>query len=163
MKQFIDEVKHTLQTSKNPIDMQAAMPMLMGGMNFVHKHDPALLESWKEMWEHRECKNFITEKEAMEAVAQLINVSGESAPKWKPNALFEELKQLNVPEMEYGVFNKWAIFYTMNWLYSDYSEELSAAVGGDATALATLIYKMSVKKLKDPDKKRWIREHLHLS
>lgn len=151
-----------LEDKKELDYMQGAKRALMHLGSALMKSNPETVAEAIELWDSSSVHNFLTESEAIAAAQRLINASGERAPKWDPATLFGAIEQLNVEKDIEPYFNKWALFFTMNWLYSDYSEELAEAVDKDKTKFVTLIYKMAVKKLQDPDYQEWIREYLEL-
>lgn len=153
--------RNKLHTTKDQSHMDGAEKYMNKLTHYVMATKTEIVEEALEIWNAEHINNYLTQSEALNGVANLINTTGESSPKWKPAVLFDALKSLSVPASKDGLFNEWAMFYTMNWLYSDYAMELQEVVK-DPTQFAALIYKMSLSKLNDPDKPKWVRKHLKL-
>ena len=115
---------------------------------------------WLEKLEPTEWNNYLSREEANEIVSGFINQDGTRGAHWS----FETVKQLiekngwDISDEPY--FNCYALWVTMNMLYSDHSISLSEYIGEDE--LLKFIYKMSVEKLKDRDRERFIRRYFNL-
>lgn len=101
--------------------------------------------------------NFLTYKESENAVQRLRNHDGSERRKWDAPKLFSVLKDNNLPAEQEGYFNKWALYYTMNLVSSDQCENLSKWSGGDEKIYLSMCYDMSVAKLTDIDKPKFVR------
>ena len=104
-----------------------------------------------------EYKNFLTEKEAKELVSKLENYDKTNYPKW-PNStqVFDAVKSIGGEVEDKGHYNKWALFFAMNMIHSDYGGVLSSMSSG--TDYAKLCYKMAIAWLHDPDRDSSIRK-----
>ena len=102
-------------------------------------------------------KEFLTEKEAKDLVTKLENYDKTNYPKWpNPNQVFDAVKSIGGEYEEPKKYNKWALFFAMNMIHSDYGGVLSTmAQGAD---YAKLCYKMAVAWLTDPDREHSIRQ-----
>lgn len=115
---------------------------------------------WLEKLEPTEWNNYLSREEANEIVSGFINQDGTRGAHWS----FETAKQViekngwDISDEPY--FNCYALWVTMNMLYSDHSISLSEYIGEDE--LLKFIYKMSVEKLKDRDRERFIRRYFNL-
>lgn len=153
--------RQKLHTTKDQSHMDGAEKYMNKLTHYLLSVKPEIVEEGLEIWNAEHINNYLTQSEALEGVSELINTTGEASPKWKPQVLFETLKDASAPISQDSIFNEWALFYTMNWIYSDYAKELMEVVK-DSNDLAILIYKMSLSKLNDPDNIKWVRKHLKL-
>ncbi len=152
--------REKLHTTKDQSHMIGAENYMNKLTHYVIGVKPEIVEEGIEIWEASHVNNYLTEKEAMDAASKLINTTGEKAPKWSSNVLFDAVRSLGAPLENEGVFNKWALFYTMNWLYSDYAKTSMKYI--DSANIPLYFYECAVEKLTDPDCTRWIRSYLKL-
>lgn len=84
----------------------------------------------------------LTEKEAKEYVAEMLNEDGTRGGHWTPDDVFQASKQKGI-DFEEGHFNKWDLYYIVNMIYSDHYRTTK----GDAN----LIFDMALETLNDKD------------
>lgn len=115
--------------------------------------------------------NYATSAEAQEVAVHFINddraLTGAMEPSkgahWKPDELKAFLMSRNLPLDEKPYYNWWALWLTVNMIYSDYVEVIAELAGSkENEKVATACWKMAVKKLKDPDRPAFIREYFEL-
>lgn len=118
-----------------------------------------------------EFNNYVTAAEAQEVASHFINddkaLTGAMEPSrgahWKPEELKAFLVSRTIPLDEKPYYNWWALWLTVNMIYSDYAEVIAELAGSkENEKVATACWKMAVKKLKDPDRPAFIREYFEL-
>jgi hypothetical protein len=118
-----------------------------------------------------EYNNYVTPEEAMAVASKFVNddtkISGATTPSkgahWPTDVLKSFLSSRNIPLEEKPYYNWPALWLTVNMIYSDYADTLSELLGTkDNERLATAVYKMAVKKLKDLDRPSFIRSYFGL-
>lgn len=117
-----------------------------------------------------EFNNYVTAAEAQEVASHFINddkaltgaMEFSKGAHWKPDELKAFLMSRTLPLDEKPYYNWWALWLTVNMIYSDFAENIAELAGKDNEKVATAAYKMAVKKLKDPDRHAFIREYFEL-
>lgn len=139
--------------------------------NQVAEAHPEIAESVLELLAMIEYYNFVTPDEATAIAAKFINddmsISGTSEPSKGPHWPMETLKSLltqkGLPLDDKPYYNWPALWLTINMEYSDYAEGFKDLTGSkDNDRLATASYTFAVKKLKDRDRKCFIRQYFGL-
>lgn len=132
---------------------------------------PDLAFSTIEMLSAVEFHNFVTMAEAQETAATFINddkvVTGRAensrGAHWRPDEVKAVLSPRGIALEESPFYNWWALWLTVNMMYSDYADTLAELIGSkDQERLAVACYKMAIRHLKDPDRPHFIREYFHL-
>lgn len=128
----------------------------------VNEH-PDVAGEWLEMLRPISYNNYLSRAEADEIVSGLINIDGSPAPKW-PYAKWEEMMNaagLQLEEKPY--YNKCALWVTMNMLFSDFAEAIAETMRHlPDRELPGLYHRLALAKLKDPDRKHFIRHYFNL-
>lgn len=115
--------------------------------------------------------NFVTMNEALSVASKFINddthLSGASEPTkgahWSMDTLKSFLASKELPLEEMPYYNYPAMWLTVNMIYSDFADALVKITGSkDNEQIATSVYMLAVKKLKDRDRPSFIREYFHL-
>lgn len=165
--ELYDEMKGSKDVSK----------MMLFGTAFTRMFDkvavshPDLAAMTLDFLSAMEYNNFVTQIEAMDVASHFVNddtrVSGASEPSkgahWSMTTLKEFLTQKGLPLEEKPYYNWPALWLTVNMEYSDYAEAFAKLMGAkDNESLATASYTMAVKKLKDRDRSRFIRDYFYL-
>lgn len=101
--------------------------------------------------------NYLTRNESEVAVQRLRNQDGTDRRKWEAQKLFNSLKEEKLPCEKEGYYNKWALFYTMNLIASDQGDNLQKWSGGDERIYLSMCHDLSVSKLCDIDKPKFVR------
>lgn len=162
-----NEMKSSRDVSKMKIFGAAFSDMF----NRVATSHPDIAAAVVEMLSAIEYHNYATKQEAMEVADKFINddtlISGGVEPTrgahWNIELLKGFLTQKNLPLEEKPYYNWAALWLTVNMIYSDYANVLVELLGSkDNERIATACYKMAIKKLKDLDRPRFIREYFHL-
>ena len=116
-----------------------------------------------------EFHNYVTMTEAQEIASGFINddkmivgVASRGAH-WKPEDLKSFLMARNLPLEEKPHYNWWALWLTVNMIYSDYADAIAELIGSkENEKVAVACYKLALKKLNDADRPAFIREYFHL-
>lgn len=149
-KEFVEMLRERIG------ERNAAWPVVMK-MTYMLEDN----ESFEDMMEVcrgvEEYKEYLTEAEAKKMVTHLENYDKSNYPKWpNPQMLFDVVKSAGAEPDEKGKYNRWALFFTMNMIHSDYGGVLSPLASNSAE-YAKLCHKMAVAWLTDPDRKHSIR------
>lgn len=133
---------------------------------------PDIAAATLEFLSSMEYNNFVTPAEATMVATKFINddmaISGASQPSKGPHWSMETLRTFlaskGLPTEEKPYYNWPALWLTVNMEYSDYAEVFAKLMGAkDNESLATASYTMAVKKLKDRDRPKFIREYFNLT
>ena len=149
-KEFVDMLREKIG------ETNSAWPVIMKMTHMLEGNDA--FEDMMEICEGvEEYKQYLTEAEAKEMTAHLVNFDKTTYPKW-PNAqmLFDAVKGAGGEPEEKGLFNKWVLFFAMNMIHSDYGGVLGPLSNG--ADYPKLCYKMSLAWILDPDRKHSIRK-----
>lgn len=106
--------------------------------------------------------NFLSESEATRVVDGFVNYDGTAGAKWTADDLFSKVESLGVPDDVTGMFNKWALYATMNMISSDCGNVILRWVKEDSDKYAEACYELAVSHLKDKDKPKFIRWYFGL-
>jgi hypothetical protein len=119
-----------------------------------------------------EFNNYVTSAEAQEVASHFINddgtLTGATEPSrgahWKPEELKAFLVSRTIPLDEKPYYNWWALWLTVNMMYSDFANALVDLLGTkDQEHLAVACYQLALRKLKDADRPAFIRDYFHLN
>lgn len=165
--QLYAEMKSSKDVSKMALFGTACTKMF----NEVAVSNTNLAHTIIEMLDAIEYLNFVTMAEATEVASHFINddkiISGSADPSkgahWSMDALKSFLTQKELPLEEKPYYNWPALWLTVNMIYSDYADTLADLLGSkENEKIAVASYKMAIKKLKDIDRPRFIREYFEL-
>lgn len=118
-----------------------------------------------------EFNNYVTAAEAQEVASRFINddkaLTGAMEPSkgahWKPEELKAFMMSRSLPLDEKPYYNWWALWLTVNMIYSDYADALAELIGSkENEKMAVACYKLAIKRLKDADRPAFIREYFEL-
>lgn len=101
--------------------------------------------------------NYLTEAEAVQIVGSLVGQDGSKGAHWSMAQVSDAVERLNGSMECEPYYNKYALFVTMNMIYSDFSATLAQFT--DAENLPEVVYRLAVDKLKDADKPRFVRAY----
>lgn len=165
--ELYDEMKGSKDVSK----------MVLFGTAFTRMFDkvavshPDLAAMTLDFLSAMEYNNFVTQIEAMDVASHFINddtrVSGASEPSkgahWSMATLKEFLTQKGLPLEDKPYYNWPALWLTVNMIYSDYADAfVTLFEEKDNETMAVASYTLAVKKLKDKDRRSFIREYFDL-
>ena len=101
--------------------------------------------------------NYLTEAEAAHIVGSLAGQDGSKGAHWSMAQVSDAVERLNGNIECEPYYNKYALFVTMNMIYSDFSATLGQFT--DAENLPEVVYRLAVDKLKDADRPRFVRAY----
>lgn len=171
LKARFDELYQDMEHSKDVSKMKAFGVTFKAMFNKVAEVHPDIAEMAIEMLSAIEYNNFVTKEEALDVSTRFINddtsITGSAEPSkgahWSMDALKAFLTQKGLPIEEKPYYNWPALWLTVNMEYSDYANVMADLLGSkENERLATSIYKLSLKKLKDEDRPRYIRRYFDL-
>ncbi len=104
--------------------------------------------------------NYLSDAEAKEICAKLVNQVGGTGGKWSKEAFLQVVEKLNGEVQKFPAYNENALWATANMLYSDHASTLLEFI--PEADMPKAIYKLSVDKLKDKDRPRFVRDYFHV-
>lgn len=105
-------------------------------------------------------KNYVTEKEAMQIVNNLLNYDNSKGAKWSPDEVKAAITSLGGKcEME-GEYNWWSMYVTIEMVHSDEWGVLKGLV--EPQKEAALCYELAKAKLLDKDELYNVRTYFQL-
>lgn len=165
--QLYAEMKSSKDVSKMALFGTACTRMF----NEVAVSNTNLAHTVIEMLDAIEYLNYVTMAEANEVASRFVNddtmLTGSADPSkgahWSMTTAKDFLTSRNIPLEDKPYYNWYALWLTMNMIYSDFADEIVELIGeknGEKIAVAS--YKMAVKKLKDLDRPHFLREYFEL-
>lgn len=121
---------------------------------------PDLAERWLEKLEASVWNNYISSHEYEEVCDRIKNTDGNMGAHWSYNEVMSAVVAAGGTAEESPCYNSYALALTMNMLYSDHSDSVKTYVREED--IVPFYYAMAVEKLKDPDRKNFIRPYFDL-
>ena len=115
---------------------------------------------WVDKLESTQWLNYITRDEADAILGSIVNQDGTKGPHWDLQTVKDFINSAGGDIEEEPYYNCYAMWVTMNTLYSDHAISIAEFVSEEQ--IPSIIYKMSVEKLKDRDRKRFVRKYFEL-
>lgn len=115
---------------------------------------------WLDKLESTEWNNYLSKEEAESIVEDFVNQDGTHGAHWSYQTLKEAVEGLGNYLHEEPFYNCYALWVTMNMLYSDHAISLSEYV--EESDMFKLIYRMAEEKLKDRDREQFIRKYFEI-
>lgn len=171
LKAAYEHLYQVMKGSKDVSKMRMFGTTFTNMFNQVAEKHPEIALATIEMLSAIEYNNYVTMAEAMDVAHGFINddtmVTGMPEPSkgahWSMEALKSFLGVKGMPLEEKPYYNWCALWLTTNMIYSDFANTLVEITGAkDNDRIATACYKMAVKKLKDLDRPKFIREYFEL-
>lgn len=130
--------------------------------------NPSMAKEWLNMLEAVCWNNFLTEEQAEQLAANIVNQDGSSGPYWPMDVFFNVVPKLggNVEDEPY--YNKYALWLVANAHYSDFARSTAEDMGYTnpaevpAEKMALSMYKKAVESLKDIDREHYIANYYHV-
>lgn len=125
----------------------------------AHKH-PEVAQKWVDRLEASKWYNYLSEEEAKHILASFMEKHGnveEQRYEWEYETLKQAVISIGGTVSEPPYYNCYALWVTMNMLYSDHSETVSAFI--QPMNRIKFFYKMAEDKLKDVDRPHFVREY----
>lgn len=171
LKARYNELYADMEQSKDVSKMKAFGVAFTALFNKFAEVHPDIAEVAIEMLSMIEYNNFVTKEEAIDISSSFINddmtVTGSTehtkGAHWSMDALKTFLEQKGLPTEEKPSFNWYALWLTVNMVYSDYADAFVSLLGrNDNETIAVASYTFALKKLKDLDRPKFIRAYFHL-
>lgn len=158
------KIHNEAMSSKNDCDMYVASDMFVKTFTELTDCD---LKAAKEIVDCYEGSlkydNYLTESEAERITDKFVNQDGSRGPKWKdPQELFQKVEIVGGYVECIPHYNKWALYVTMNMVYSDQNSVLIKWVGDDREKYFEVCYELALTHLKDKDRPCWIRPYFNV-
>lgn len=166
MKELIDkydELYDSMVASKNPMRMMAFGDAEKWVFHQLAEEHPEIAEKWIAMLESSKWNNYLTEDEAEEIVESLMEKKGGEYVQryeWDYPTMKRAVESIGGKISEEPYYNSYALWATMNMLYSDHAETINEVVVQPQRP--RFYYKLALDKLKDFDRPRFVREYFHL-
>lgn len=159
-----DEVYDRMVASKDPMRMMAFGE---SGKEFFHElaeAHPELAAIWMEKHERTQWDNYLSEEEARHIVESLEEKHGDVVEvryEWDYDTLKSAVESMGGKVSHYPHYNCYALWATMNMLYSDHVDTVNAFI--QPPIRVRFYYKLATDKLKDVDRPHFVREYFHLN
>lgn len=148
----------------------ARMMYIFGGaekwaFDEILKSSPKMAEMWVDKLEAINWNNYVSEAEAKMIASKFINQDGITGPKWEMSSLLAKLDEIGCHIEHTPYYNKYALWLTINMLYSDHaisvSEDMGYATPKEAPTdkMVVSFHKKAVEKLCDKDRPFFIRKY----
>ena len=140
-----------MATSKEPRYIHAFGETMKCMMKDFMSMKPEMAQEYIDKLSAIEWNNYLTKKEAMAIVANIDPKCGWDFVEWEKTM---ESMDLRLEDKPY--YNKWALFVTMNMLYSDSAKSIAVIAGKTLEdmpkdELFTDIHMLALDKLEDKD------------
>lgn len=160
LKERYEELYHIMATSGDVNKMKTfgkAENWAFDKMLSLSEEDA---ERWIDRLESIIWCNYVSEEEAESIVDGFVNQDGTKGAHWDYNTLKDAVKDLGNYMHEEPYYNCYALWVTMNMIYSDHAVSIGEYL--EDTDAFKLMYGMSVEKLKDRDHQSFIRSYFDL-
>lgn len=155
-----EELYEDMATSNNKEKMMAFGEAERKMFKRLAKEHPSMAQMWLDKLEAMHWNNFLSKQEAEEVTSKLINQNGMVGPKWNFETLRLAVEGFGGKMTEKPFYNCYALWAVMNMLYSDHHDSASEYVA--EAEMPKFFYCMALEKLKDRDRKRFVREYFDL-
>lgn len=171
LKNAYDNLYQIMEESKDVSKMRMFGTAFTQLFNQVAEKHPEMATAIIEMLAAIEYNNYITMAEATEVTHKFLNddtlITGLSEPSkgahWSMESLKSFLQQKGLSLEDQPYYNWYALWVTVNMMYSDFANALVDLLGTkDQEHLAVACYKLALRKLKDADRPAFIRDYFHL-
>ena len=109
--------------------------------------------------------NYLSDAEAKEICAALVNQDGTAGAKWGKEAFLQVVEKHDGETEKKPYFNDNALWVTANMIYSDHAKSIAEDMGAQSVAavpaekMALSCYRKAVEKLCDRDRKHFVRQY----
>ena len=159
MKRY-EELYEVMATSKDPTKMRTFGEAEKWAFSKVAERDPSMAQMWLDKLEPVMWKNYLSKAEAEAIVSKFINADGTIGAHWSYDTMRSAVESLGAMMSEEPFFNCWALWATMNMLYSDHAKSVNDFVPKEEQV--KFYYAQAIEKLKDADRPHFIREYFEI-
>lgn len=151
MMSVFNGLYNMMATSNEPRYMHAFGNVMKCMMKDMISLKPELAQEYIDKLGAIEWKNYLTKKEAMAIVGDMSPKGGWDAVEWEKTM---ESMDLRLEDKPY--YNKWALFVTMNMVYSDSAKSVAVIAGKTLEdmpkdELFADVHMLALDKLEDKD------------
>lgn len=158
--QRYEELYAMMATSTDIVKMQVFGEAEKWAFGKMSERDPALAQVWLDKLEPVMWKNYLSKVEAEAIVSKFINADGTIGAHWSYDTMRSAVESLGAVMSEEPFFNCWALWATMNMLYSDHAKSVNDFVPKDEQV--KFYYAQAIEKLKDADRPHFVREYFEI-
>ena len=158
-----DELYEDMASAKDPNKMMAFGDAEKWMFHMLAKQHPELAEEWLDKLEIMKWNNYLSQEEAESIVESLVERHGDEyvqRHEWDYPTFKNAVESLGGKVSEEPYYNCWALWATMNMLYSDHQETVNAFI--QVPHRVRFYYKLAVDKLKDFDKPKFVRKYFNV-
>lgn len=160
MMQRYEELYAKMATSTDIVKMQVFGEAEKWAFGKMSERDPALAQVWLDKLEPVMWNNYLSKAEAEAIVSKFVNADGTMGAHWSYDTMRSAVESLGAMMSEEPFFNCWALWATMNMLYSDHAKSVNDFVAKDEQV--KFYYAQAIEKLKDADRPHFIREYFEI-
>lgn len=155
-----NDLYETMANSQNPDKMRVFGEAEKWAFAQIAASHPQVARQWLERLEPVGWNNFLARAEADEIAASLVDQDGKAGPVWTYAQVEDAVRSLGGKMECAPYYNGAALYVTMNMLVSDHYNSLKEFVPEES--IPEIIYNMAVEKLKDMDRREFIRPYFGL-
>ncbi|MBQ2007097.1 MAG: hypothetical protein II236_00260, partial [Alistipes sp.] len=122
MMQRYEELYAKMATSTDIVKMQVFGEAEKWAFGKMSERDPALAQVWLDKLEPVMWNNYLSKAEAEAIVSKFINADGTMGAHWSYDTMRSAVESLGAMMSEEPFYNCWALWATMNMLYSDHAK-----------------------------------------
>lgn len=152
-----EELYSSMASSKDTKKMLAFGDAERWAFGKMHELSPKAAQCWLDKLEAMEWNNYLSKTEAEEIASHLVNQDGTKGAHWNIDEFKAVVESLNAQMSNPPFYNGYALWVTVNMLYSDHAKSAAAYV--PAEDLPKYFYTMAVEQLKDPDRPEFVRAY----
>ena len=160
LMQRYEELYAMMATSTDIVKMQVFGEAEKWAFGKMSERDPALAQVWLDKLEPVMWKNYLSKVEAEAIVSKFVNADGTIGAHWSYDTMRSAVESLGAVMSEEPFFNCWALWATMNMLYSDHAKSVNDFVPKEEQV--KFYYAQAIEKLKDADRPHFIREYFEI-
>lgn len=160
-----DELYQIMATSKDPDKMQVFGETEKWVFHDIAKRDLEYAESWLSHLEAICWNNYLSEKEATNISKNIVNQDGSKGFHWAFDTFAATVNAVGGVIQESPYYNSYALWAVANMIYSDHAKSIALDMGFktpqevSAEKMAISCYRKAIEKLKDPDRKCFVRNY----
>lgn len=155
-----DELYDDMATAKDPKKMMVFGDAEKWIFHSLAEKHPDIAERWLTKLEAGQWNNYLSREEAFDLANGLVNQDGTRGAHWSYETFKAAVESLGAKMVDEPYYNPWALWLTANMLYSDHCRSASEFVPKDM--MPKYFYNMSIEKLKDVDRPKFIRKYYDL-
>ena len=162
MKETYQELYAYMAQSRDPKNMKAFGKVMTEMMEWMIANKPSEAEAWIEKLEAIKWKNYLTRKEAEQAVNDMTPRAAWTFEAWRT-----AMEGMGLPVEESPCYNAWALWTVMNMIYSDSAKTIAGIMEMPlaeipAKQMVTAVHALAMDKLKDEDGRFHVRRYFGL-